>query len=103
MYTWSPPFFLNDPNIPDPIANPSRSIKYIVAISDTLGCPKPAYDTVIVQVQNVIADAGPRDTSIVANQPLQLNASGGQSYLWTPETGLNDPAVAIQLRQSVII
>ena len=94
IYTWSPSFFLNDPNIPNPIANPGTSIRYIVAISDTLGCPKPVYDTIVVQVQKVIADAGPRDTSIVVNQPLQLNATGGQFYLWTPATGLNNPAIA---------
>lgn len=94
MYTWSPSFFLNDPNIPDPVANPDRSIRYIVTILDTLGCPKPVFDTVIVQVQKVTADAGPRDTSIVVNQPLQLNATGGQFYLWTPATGLNNPGIS---------
>lgn len=94
MYTWSPPFFLNDPNIPNPIASPDRSIRYVVTITDTLGCPKPAFDTVVVLVQRPVADAGPRDTSIVENQPLQLNATGGQFYLWTPATGLNNPAIA---------
>ncbi len=94
MYTWSPSFFLNDPNIRDPVANPDRSIRYIVTILDTLGCPKPVFDTVIVQVQKVTADAGPRDTSIVVNQPLQLNATGGQFYLWTPATGLNNPGIS---------
>lgn len=93
QYTWSPAFFLSDPNIPDPVANPDRSIRYIVTIRDTLGCPKPSYDTVVVNVQHVIADAGPRDTSIVVNQPLQLNATGGQFYLWTPSTGLNNPGI----------
>ncbi|MEO5783390.1 MAG: gliding motility-associated C-terminal domain-containing protein, partial [Ginsengibacter sp.] len=94
MYTWSPAFFLNNPNIPNPIANPDRSIRYIVTITDTLGCPKPSFDTVVVIVQKVIADAGPRDTTIVVNQPLQLNASGGQFYLWIPSTGLNNNAIA---------
>lgn len=94
MYSWSPPFFLNDPNIPNPIASPDKSIKYVVTITDTLGCPKPAFDTVVVQVQRPVADAGPRDTSIVENQPLQLNATGGQFYLWSPATGLNNPAIA---------
>lgn len=93
-YTWSPVFFLNNPNIPNPIANPDRNIRYIVSIRDTLGCPKPVFDTVVVQVQKITADAGPRDTSIVINQPLQLNATGGQFYLWLPSTGLNNNAIA---------
>ena len=94
MYSWSPAFFLNNPNIPNPIANPDRSIRYIVTITDTLGCPKPAFDTIVVIVQKVFADAGPRDTTIVVNQPLQLNATGGQFYLWNPSTGLNNNAIA---------
>jgi gliding motility-associated-like protein len=93
MYSWSPAFFLNNPNIPNPIANPDRSIRYIVTITDTLGCPKPTFDTVFVIVQKVVADAGPRDTAIVINQPLQLNATGGQFYLWSPSTGLNNNAI----------
>ncbi len=92
-YTWSPAFFLNDANIPNPVARPDRSIRYIVTITDTLGCPKPVFDTVVIMVQKVTADAGPRDTSIVENQPLQLNATGGQFYLWTPPTGLDNSAI----------
>ncbi len=94
MYTWSPSFFLNNPNIPNPIATPTRTIRYIVTINDTLGCPKPVFDTIVVQVQKITANAGPRDTSIVENQPLQLNATGGQIYIWTPGTGLDNPAIA---------
>lgn len=93
-YTWSPAFFLNNPNIPNPITNPNRNITYIVSIRDTLGCPKPVFDTVTVKVQKITADAGPRDTSIVINQPLQLNATGGQFYLWQPSAGLNNNAIA---------
>lgn len=89
IYTWSPATYLNNASIPDPISNPNTSIQYIVTVKDTLGCDKPVYDTVVVNVQNIIADAGPRDTSIVVNQPLQLNATGGQFYLWSPSTGLN--------------
>lgn len=93
-YSWSPPFYLNNANIPNPRATPDRNILYIVTITDTLGCPKPSYDTVLIQVQKAYADAGPRDTSIVMNQPLQLNGTGGQSYVWSPAIGLDNPAIA---------
>lgn len=94
IYSWSPAFFLNAADIPDPIARPLTSMQYVATVSDTLGCSKPVYDTVVVQVQKIIADAGPRDTTIVANQPLQLNATGGQNYSWAPATGLNNPMVS---------
>ena len=60
------------------------------APNDSLsGCPKPAFDTVIVNVrQEIIAFAG-NDTAVVVGQPLQLNASGGLLYTWTPSQGLN--------------
>ncbi len=90
MYSWSPAIFLNNPNISNPIAKPDKSIQYIVAILDSSGCLKPVFDTVVVRVEKVIADAGPRDTSIVINQSLQLNGTGGQFYLWSPARGLSD-------------
>lgn len=93
-YQWSPTVFLNNPNIADPFTSPEQSIKYVVAVTDNLGCPKPAFDTVFIDVQRVVANAGPRDTSVVVNQPLQLNGTGGESYVWAPSTGLSNPFIA---------
>ncbi|MBA2250752.1 MAG: gliding motility-associated C-terminal domain-containing protein [Chitinophagaceae bacterium] len=93
-YLWSPVTFLNNPNIPDPVSTPSQSIRYIVAVRDILGCPKPAFDTVVIQVEKIVADAGPRDTSIVVNQPLQLFGTGAEVFTWKPSTGLNNPNIA---------
>jgi gliding motility-associated-like protein len=91
IYEWSPSFFLNSSNIPNPIANPLKDIRYIVSVSDTLGCPKAISDSILISVFNVIADAGPHDTVVVVDQPLQLFASGGEFYKWTPSTGLSNP------------
>jgi gliding motility-associated-like protein len=89
-YTWSPATFLSASNISNPVViGPTANIRYIVTVSDTLGCPKPSKDTVFVKVYpKVIADAGPRDTSVVEGEPLQLNGSGGDIYLWSPGTWL---------------
>jgi gliding motility-associated-like protein len=92
IYKWLPPFFLNNPGIANPLANPTSDIRYIVWVSDTLGCSKAVSDSVDIKVLSVIADAGPSDTVVVANQPLQLIATGGESYVWTPSAGLNTPA-----------
>jgi gliding motility-associated-like protein len=93
-YLWSPTAFLSDANIPDPISTPPQSIKYTVAVTDVLGCPKPAFSSVLLEVEKIVADAGPRDTNIVVNQPLQLNGSGAETFTWTPSTGLNNPDIA---------
>lgn len=97
IYQWSPSAFLNNPNIPNPVAqNVTTDIRYILSVRDTFGCPKPVFDTVFVSMIRIIADAGPRDTSIVRGQPLQLNAEGGVPnaiYTWSPSTWLENPNI----------
>ena len=44
----------------------------------------------LVNVIKIKAEAGPRDTSVVIGQPLQLQASGGTSYSWNPSTWLDN-------------
>jgi hypothetical protein len=91
-YVWYPSPYLNNPIIPTPIAiNPKGNyIDYIVYVSDTFGCPKPSKDTIRVNIQHLVADAGPKDTSIVNGQPLQLyatafGANGNVSFEWSPD------------------
>jgi hypothetical protein len=80
-------------NTLSPIAKPQTTTSYAITVTDTMGCPKPVSDTTTITVIPVLAYAG-NDTTIVAGQPLQLNASGGTSYVWSPATGLNNPNVA---------
>ena len=92
-FTWMPSNSLLDANTLSPIAGPDETTAYVISVTDTLGCPKPSTDTVTVTViPKVLAFAGD-DTSVVMNQPLQLNATGGTDYLWTPATGINNPAI----------
>jgi gliding motility-associated-like protein len=94
IYSWSPTAFLTAANIPNPVSvNPTDNVRYIVTVRDILGCPKPVKDTMILYVAKIIADAGPRDTSVVLGQPLQLNAKGSINYSWTPITWLNNPSI----------
>ncbi|MFN8251992.1 MAG: PKD domain-containing protein [Ferruginibacter sp.] len=93
-YFWSPSAFLNNRNIPNPVSvNPTGSIRYVVSVTDVLGCPKAVRDTVIVIVDRITADAGPSDTSVVLGQPLLLHATGSTHYLWSPAKWLNNIAI----------
>lgn len=94
IYTWSPPLYLNNPSISNPVAKPASTITYVVSVGDVLGCPKTVNDSVTVTVLNIVADAGPRDTTVVVGQPLQLSGTGGTTYLWTPSTALSNPNIA---------
>ncbi len=89
QYFWKPQGSLNNPNILNPLARPASTTKYILTATDTLGCPKPGFDTVQVTVLPKVNAFAGNDTAIVAGQPLQLQASGGENYLWTPAFGLN--------------
>lgn len=94
VYSWTPAAYLDNAQIPNPVSSPQQSIRYVVEVRDALGCPKPAYDTVVIRVEKPFADAGPRDTAIVINQPLQLFATGdAETVLWKPPTGLNSPGI----------
>lgn len=93
-YAWLTNPTLSNINILDPIATPKATTAYVLSAYDNKGCPKPGYDTVIVNVlPDILAFAG-RDTAVITGQQLQLQASGGVKYRWIPATNLSDYAIA---------
>ena len=92
-YLWSPAAFLNNPTLSKPLATPISSTDFIVAVYDNKGCSKPSYDTVLVNVIPPVKAFAGNDTAIVIGQPLQLFASGGDTYQWIPSRYLSNPAI----------
>ncbi|MES2848476.1 MAG: PKD domain-containing protein [Bacteroidota bacterium] len=93
-YAWSPSTFLNTVNGANiTVVKPSPgNYTYTVSVTDNKGCPKPATATTdIIVRQPVISNTGLKDTTIVIGQPLRMNASGGDAYLWSPTQWLSDP------------
>lgn len=95
LWQWTPSATLSDPMSLSPIARPLETTPYIFSsINSSGGCPKPARDTVLITVlPEVVAFAG-NDTSVVANQPLQLQGTGGIEYAWWPTQGLSSAEIA---------
>ena len=93
-YLWSPSGTLSNPAILQPIAVTYTSTYYVLSVSDTLGCKKTVRDTVLVTVALPVKAFAGNDTAILVNQPLQLSATGGTLYSWSPEFGLSNPAIA---------
>jgi gliding motility-associated-like protein len=91
VYSWTPATDLSNPNISNPVANPTVTTQYTVTA--TLGrCS--ANDIVIVNVNPApIPDAGP-DGFICFGQTYQLQGSGGVQYTWTPSTYLNTTTIS---------
>ncbi len=90
-FSWSPATGLSNPNIANPIANPSTTTTYCVTVTGASGCQ--AVDCMILNVGNLSATAG-SDITICSGDNGNLAASGGTSYQWSPTTGLSNPFVA---------
>lgn len=93
-YTWLPAASLSDLQVLDPLATPKTTTGFVLSANDNKGCPKPGFDTVVVNVlPDIMAFAG-KDTSVITGQSLQLNASGGINYKWMPATNLSNDGIA---------
>ncbi|AMM50686.1 hypothetical protein TH61_05150 [Rufibacter sp. DG15C] len=94
-YSWSPAIGLSNTRIANPtLTYPSDSntpitLEYTVTATAN-GCSST--DVVKVTV-NPAAYAGP-DVTVCAGNGVQLQASGGLTYAWTPSTGLSNPSIA---------
>ncbi len=79
-------------------ASPLLNTSYIFTVVNA-GCPNPLIDTLLVRVRPPILVNAGNDTTVVVNQPLQLNAvsndtaAAGDSFTWTPIAGLNNPNI----------
>lgn len=93
-FSWSPTNSLVNENSLTPVAGPTRTTAYILTATDTIGCPKPVKDTILVTVIPPVQAFAGKDTFAVPTQPLQMNASGGTTYQWTPSDFLSDPSIA---------
>lgn len=102
-YQWSPTASLINTRTLTPVAGPGKSTRYFFTVTDTTAgaCPKAVRDSVNVTViPMIMVDAG-KDTSVVADQPLQLNAVAPMAnrFLWVPATGLNQVNIANPVAQ----
>jgi hypothetical protein len=75
LYSWSPSVGLNNPTIPNPIASPTVTTTYNVAVSSTLGCT--AYGSVTVTVNDTITPYIIQNGNILTAFP-----TGGMGYTW---------------------
>ncbi len=90
-FYWQPTSSLINENTLTPIAGPDKTTAYILFVTDTIGCPKPSSDTLLVTVIPPLQVHAGNDTTVAANQPVQLQASGATNYDWSPATFLNNP------------
>jgi gliding motility-associated-like protein len=95
-FEWQPTLHLDNPSALSTTSRPVGTIKYTLLSFDTKGCPKPGTDEVFINVKTPIRAFAGRDTAVVVNQPLQLNATGNDvvTFHWSPPFSLSNPAIA---------
>ncbi len=98
-FIWLPTTNMVNDNTLTPIVNPAQTTSYILTAYDTLGCPKPNSDTVVVEVIPKVEVFAGNDTAVVLNQPLQLNTitstiPSTSVYNWSPSVGLSNTTIA---------
>lgn len=87
-YIWTPATGLSNPNIANPIANPTVTTTYIVS-SGVVNpfCPNST-DTVVVTVLGGNSANATSNSPVCLNGTIQLNeSSGGTSYQWSGPGG----------------
>lgn len=91
-FNWSPSTGLSSSTINNPVADPTATTTYTVEVTDANGCVDTDEITITVNALPT-ADAG-LDANICTGGNVQLNASGGGTYQWTPSTGLSDATIS---------
>jgi gliding motility-associated-like protein len=96
-YTWicdQPNCNLSSSTDPNPTATPTVSTWYYAQAVDGNGCTS-LVDSVLVTVDPLPNVSAGLDVTIILGDQTQLNAtpSGAASYVWTPSTGLDNPAI----------
>ena len=90
-YLWNPNDSLSNDTVSNPLAWPSISTQYIVNITDTAACVNN--DTILITVNPIPnANAG-NDIDICYGDSIQLSASGGINYLWSPNDSLSNNTI----------
>ena len=92
FYSWGPNVALIGGNTANPVMKPQVTQQYFVTATGPGNCQ--TIDSVTVEVYE-IPDYSAGDNDVMCrNDSVQLNATGGVSYLWLPSIGLTDTSIS---------
>lgn len=92
-YSWTPASTLSNPNISNPVATPLvTTVYYVTATNAIFSCSKT--DSIKITVNSIPTITKTADQNICVNTSLQLFATGGTTYQWSPSSSLSNDAIA---------
>lgn len=91
-YVWSPSSYLDCTNCTNPKAGVPKRFTYQVVGTDANGCTNK--DTVSVNIKLKVTSEVSKDGEICDKDTISMFAIGGQTYLWIPAEGLDDPTAS---------
>lgn len=91
-YNWSPALTLDNPSIPNPTATPTSTTTYYVTVTGLNTCKNT--DSIKITVKNSSTFAINPPLDVCPKKSVQLNATGGHLYSWTPTITLDNPAIS---------
>jgi gliding motility-associated-like protein len=112
-YTWYPQIGLSNPNIPDPVASPTISTQYILAVTDSIGCHHTEHFKILVHPLPIgngasVTDAVCGDMRGIAvvnpvnsGTPPFLYNIGTGNQVSTTFTNLNPGIYSVQIADSI--
>ncbi len=87
VFSWSPATGLNTTTGPNVVANPAQTTTYTLTV-EANGCTSERTIDITVRPRPNVS-VTPALSTVCANGTTTLSASGAQSYVWSPATGLN--------------
>jgi gliding motility-associated-like protein len=91
-WSWTPAGTLNNAAIANPVATPGVNTKYLVKVTDANNCSYT--DSVNVQLLFTDFSVSIKGGAVCKGGSVNLKASGGDSYLWSPAGSLDNAALS---------
>jgi gliding motility-associated-like protein len=100
-YKWLPVTALNNAAIANPLATPDSGIHYVVEVRNIFGCL--AKDSVSIRIDQPVKIRVKEVAPICSGETISLEAVANTTvFLWTPATGLSNPAIANPLASPAV-
>lgn len=92
QYSWAPAGLVNNPGILNPVATPLVTTTFYLTATNAAGCSQT--DSVRIEVRSANNFTVSPDADICPAGSIQLIASGGDIYSWTPAASLDNPNIS---------